>query len=195
MTQPYRRRLSTLGPLLLALVLLCGLPAVAVGGDAGRRASAPSVSEKVQRVRVLWQGYQRHPKYVKTAVVPGIGNLKLVCKPNLTIVRLFASDRRAETQMWMSKYETKNGRDVVAVKNARIYTYANANDDGKGGTGPSAHEGLNQQTPIEDYAKGHADGLISQRVGRNKPAAGSLTAPVTSFRLSWYWERMAYSGS
>ncbi|MCW2792559.1 MAG: hypothetical protein JWO76_1657 [Nocardioides sp.] len=188
-------RLSLLGPLVLVLALVGVVPAQAAGGGPGPDAGARAVTEKVQRVRVLWQGFQAHPTYVKSAVVPGIGNLKLVCKPNLTIVRLFATDRHAETQMWMSKYETKNGHDVVAVKNVRIYTYANANDDGSGGTGASAHEGLNQRTPIEDFAQGHADGVISQRVGRNKPAAGTLTAPVTSFRLSWYWERMAYAGS
>jgi hypothetical protein len=199
MTPRCPRRLSVLGPLLLALVLsaltLRGGPAQAAGGAAGPGVSARAVTEKVQQVKVQWQGYQKHPRYVKSAVVPGIGNLKLVCKPNLTIVRLFATDRRAETQMWMSKYENKFGHDVVAVKNVRVYTYANANDDGLGGTGASAHEGLNQQTPIEDFAQGHADGVISQRVGRNKAAAGALTAPVTSFRLTWYWERMAYPGS
>ena len=118
------------------------------------------------RIGVVWQGYQKRPKYQKVADVPGIGQVELMCRPNNTMLRIRANDRRAETQMWMAKFETKNGRDVVAVKNVRIYTFATAADDGTGGTGPQAHEGLNQRNPIEDFAKGSAYGVISQRPGR-----------------------------
>ena len=143
--------------------------------------------EKVQHITVSWQGSQKNKDYNKSAVVPGIGNVTLVCKPTSTMVRLYANDRNAETQMWMSKYETKNDHAVVAVKTARIYRYSDAADDGTGGTGYYAHEGLNQVTPIENYSSGYMDGVISQRPGRNQPVAGTAMKPVTSFRLNWYW--------
>ena len=79
---------------------------------------------------MIWQGDQTRPKYQKVADVPGIGQVELICRPNNTMVRIRANDRRAETQMWMAKFETKNDRDAVAVKNVRVYTYATAADDG-----------------------------------------------------------------
>lgn len=148
--------------------------------------------EKVQHIIVSWKGTQKTKDYSKSAVVPGIGTVTLVCKPDSTMVRLFASDRDAETQMWMSKYETKDNHAVVAVKAARVYRYATSADDGTGGTGYWSHEGLNQQTPIENYSSGYMDGIISQRPGRNLPAAGAPMKPVTSFKLNWYWNGFRY---
>ncbi|MBB6627274.1 hypothetical protein H5V45_08060 [Nocardioides sp. KIGAM211] len=142
---------------------------------------------RVRTVRVKWHGDDRRPRYVKATDVPGIGTLQLVCRPDTTLVRLYAHERGAETQMWMSKFEVKNQRNVVAVKTARIYRYATAADDGTGGTGRAAHEGLNQRTPVENYSSGYARGLISQRPGRNRPAGDAVLTPATSFTLEWYW--------
>lgn len=157
--------------------------------------SARAAVQQTKRITVQWQGFQKNPTYQKTANVPGIGRVDLVCRPNSTMIRLHASDRRAENQMWLAKFETKGGTDRVAVKNVRIYRYATAADDGKGGTGPQAHEGLNQQSPIEDFQKGSAFGVISARPGRNQDGGGAMTSPATAFRLTWYWERFAYPGS
>lgn len=151
--------------------------------------------DQATRVVVTWQGEKRRRVYQKTANVPGIGRLDLVCRPKSTMVVLRPNNRRAETQLWLAKFEQKRDRDVVAVKNARVYTFATAADDGRGGTGPRAHEGLNQHTPIEDFSKGTAYGVISQRPGRDQPGGGMLTTPVTSFQLSWWWERFRHPGS
>lgn len=140
----------------------------------------------VKQIEVSWAGAGDRD-YTETAKVPGIGTLKLVCNPDNTIVKLTADSRVPETQMWLAKYETKNDRNVVSVKNARIYKYANANDDGTGGTGRSAHEGLNQKGHVENYAKGYAFGLISQRPGRHQPAGDAPLSAVTSFYLTWWW--------
>jgi len=204
-----RRRLVV--PLLLALATsaaLAVLPAAptaaadragAVRLDAdrvGTRAQAPAAlrkkkagaNERVQRVRVSWKGTQKRTKvYSKSAVVPGIGRLTLTCRPDATFVRLTAEDRTAETQLWMAKYETKGGRAVVATKTARIYRYSDAADDGTGGTGASASEGLNQLSTIENFASGYLDGVISQRPGRHLPVSGSTPVPVTSLSLNWWW--------
>lgn len=185
------RLLGPLAALLLALAAAGVAPTYAGGATASRLDDV--IAKK--RIVVKWQGWQKHPKYQKTVDVPGIGNVDLVCRPNTTMLRLHANDRRAETQMWLAKFETKNGNNVVAVKNVRIYTYDTAADDGTGGTGPQAHEGLNQRSPIEDFAKGSAYGVISQRPGRHLPGGGQLSVPVTSFKLTWYWERFAYPGS
>jgi hypothetical protein len=184
------RLLAVAVPLLLALAAVGVAPTYA-GGQAHPRQAL----QQSKRVVVKWQGYQKRPEYQKTTDVPGIGRVDLMCRPNNVMLRIRATDRRAETQLWMAKFETKNGRDAVAVKNVRIFTYATAADDGRGGTGPQAHEGLNQFTPIEDFAKGTAYGLISQRPGRNQPGGGTLALPATSFKLTWYWERFAYPGS
>ena len=37
--------------------------------------------------------------------------------------------------------------------------------------------------------------MISQRPGRDRAGGGALTTPATSFKLTWYWERIAYPGS
>jgi hypothetical protein len=163
--------------------------------SAQKKSAQQKAVQQVKRVVVEWQGDQRRSRYLKTANVPGVGRVDLVCRPNATMIRLHATDRRAETQMWLAKFETKQGTDRVAVKNVRIFTYATAADDGKGGTGPQAHEGLNQKSPIEDFEKGSAYGLISQRPGRRQPGGGRLALPATSFKLTWYWERFAYPGS
>lgn len=182
---------------LTAAVVTCGLavPAsYAVGTGAATAAATATAKKKdpaedlrVQTVTVKWNGTAKKKNFTRTAVVPGIGSLTLVCKPNNTIIRLRANDRTAETQMWMAKYETKNDRAVVAVKTARIYKYATAADNGRGGTGAYASEGLNQRGNIEDYSSGHMNGVISQRPGRHKSAAGAARKPVTSFDLSWWW--------
>ena len=157
---------------------------------AGRRTSTPV--RRVQQVTLKWNGGWKKPVQTKTATVPGIGQVTLVCKPNTTMIRLFANDRSAETQMWLAKHEVKNQRNVVATKTVRIYRYAHAFDDGTGGTGSFAHEGLNQTSPIENYSSGYVDGVISQRPGRHQAAAGAPMPPVTSFRLNWYWNGFDY---
>ena len=126
--------------------------------------------------------------------MPGIGTVDLVCRPNSTQVRIRPNSRAPETQMWMAKFEDKGGREVVAVKNVRVYTYATAADNGRGGTGARAHEGLNQRPRIEDFQTGNAYGVISQRPGRNQEGQGALTTPATSFKLTWWWERFDYPG-
>lgn len=153
-----------------------------------KRKKSSSSARRVQHVTVQWKGTAKGRKtYAKTAVVPGIGQLTLMCRPDATYIRLRAEDRSAETQMWMAKYEPKNNHDVVATKTARIYRYAHANDNGRGGTGPTATEGLNQRANIENSGQGYIDGVISQRPGRDRTVAGSAASPVTSFKLNWWW--------
>lgn len=186
--------------LVVSVLLACaGLAAVPAYGD-GAAARKTAV---VQRNKAVVQWNMQVPRkkarvFRKTRAVPGIGNVDLVCRPKATMIRLNANNRRDETQMWMAKFETKNGASQVAVKNVRVYTYATANDDGTGGTGRSAHEGLNQTSPIEDFQNGSAFGVISTRPGRNQNGGGAVgpaSTPVTAFRLTWYWERFTYPGN
>ena len=178
------------------LALGSALALVVAGLAAPQSAAAPARTsvDRTTRVVVKWQGDRRKRVYQRSANVPGIGRLDLVCRPTSTMLRIRPADRRAETQMWLAKFERKRGRDVVAVKNARVYAYATAADDGRGGTGPRAHEGLNQHTPIEGFSTGSAYGVISQRPARNRPGGGAVTTPVTTFELSWWWERFRHPG-
>lgn len=175
-----RRRTAVLVGLVLAAA-----PALQVAGMA--TAAAPTPKILVQNVGVAWAGADYKGGSTATAVIPGIGSVALICKRDTTMIRLTATDRTAENQMWMAKYETKNGEQVVAVKNARIYKYANRNDTSGSGTSASAHEGLNQLTNIENASSGYIHGVISRRVARTKDAAAASTAPSTSFNLNWYW--------
>lgn len=178
---------------LLAACLATGVvatPAAAADPGAAPSLSAPSsrsATQLVQHVTVRWTGTQRTQVFSKDAVIPGIGDLSLVCRSTSTMLRLHTEDRQRETQMWLQKYEVKNGHDVVAVKVPRIYRYAHALDAGRGGTGYYAHEGLNKTTPIENYSRGTINGLISQRPGRHLPGTAFAPPPVTSFELTWYW--------
>jgi hypothetical protein len=195
-------RLRPVAPLLLALATLGAAvvvpltPAAAAAGGADvSRVAAPDTArrkdaepgDRVKQVTVAWKGSAKKRVYKKSAVVPGIGRLVIGCRPDATFVRLFAEDRTAETQFWMAKHETKDDHDVVATKTARIYRYSDAADNGTGGTGRSADEGLNRLDNIENFSSGHLDGIISQRVGRHQAVTGTSPPPATSISLNWYW--------
>lgn len=140
-----------------------------------------------QEVRLAWDGARKRRVRQQSATVPGIGTLTLICRPDATLVKLRPTDRTAETQLWMAKYEDKDDEPVVAVKTARVYRFATAADDGYGGTGPVTHEGLNQQARIEDWQSGYLHGLISQRPPRSRPGASMAVPPTTSLELTWWW--------
>lgn len=152
-----------------------------------RAAARKQADRRVQHVTVSWKGTKKRRAYTKSAVIPGIGRMAMTCRPNATYIRLRVEDRSAETQLWMAKYETKNNRAVVATKTARVYRFAHAGDDGTGGSGATASEGLNQRGRIENFSSGYLDGVISQRPGRNQPVTGSAAKPVTSVKLNWWW--------
>lgn len=185
------RTRSAVVPLLAVLLVVAGLAAYAPGAGPAQARRAPD-DVKVKTVSLGWQGTdpkgQRKRGYTASTRVPDIGQLKLVCKPNNTMVKIIPDDRNLETTMWLAKYEKKNGSDAVAVKNVRVYRYDTADDDGTGGTGRAAHEGLNQQTPIETFSSGYAEGVISTRPGRHLPGGAMPAVPATSVKLSWWWE-------
>jgi hypothetical protein len=180
------RLLRRLACVLTACVVVGAAPALTTPAAANAAAvQAASRTMLTQHIRVSWSGVKR--KTSATASVPGIGTLRAICASNSTMIELAVNNRNAETQMWMAKYEKKDGQQVVAVKTVRIYRYANANDDGTGGTGRKGHEGLNQNAQIEDQESGYMHGVISQRPARNQLVANAPLAPVTSFEANWYW--------
>lgn len=168
-------------------------------------ASAPSVagasdtSMLRQRATIAWYGqdYQRHD--TASVEIPGIGTARIVCRRDRTMLTIQPRDRSRETQMWSEIHHTKNDAygqpyESVAVKNARVYRYANADDDGSGGTARTANEGFNQLNHrIEDSSRGSVRGVISQRPARNRNAAGSTVPPSTAFTIRWDWS--GYRGS
>ena len=194
MTTSRRRHAVALGAVLALATALVGVPAhAAPSTPTASAATAATVGRaadtQVQHVRVSWKGTQRSPDYVQTATIPGIGSLDLVCKPHDTRIRLTTDRRDRETQMWLQKYEVKKGKRVVAVKTARIYRWAHADDDGRGGTGLSAQEGLNQSPAVENRSQGgFMYGVVSQQSSRAE-AGGQVTSPlpVTTFELDWNW--------
>lgn len=186
MTLPRRPAPRVVAALVVVLVwsTLLGAAPVRAVASVGT-AAAPE--RLVQRVTVRWDPGTRRKVYSKNAVIPGIGELALICRSNRTAIRLHTESRQLETQMWLQKYEVKNKHNVVAVKVPRIYRYAHALDPGRGGTGYYAAEGLNQVSPIENYSTGTINGIISQRAGRHRPGGSLAPKPVTSFELHWYW--------
>lgn len=152
-----------------------------------------------QRATIAWYGkdYQRHDS--ASVEIPGIGTARIVCRRDRTMLTIQPRDRSRETQMWSAVHHTKTDAygqpyDSVAVKNARVYRYANADDDGLGGTARTANEGFNQLNHrIEDSSRGFIRGVISQRAGRNKNATGGTVPPATAFTVRWDWS--GYRGS
>lgn len=176
-------------PLVLALGILTTLLGVVAGVPSAQARRAPD--DVVSKTLSLsWQGTTPRERldYTASTRIPGIGQLKLVCKPHDTMVKIVPDDRNRETTMWLAKYEKKGGSDSVAVKNVRVYRYDTALDDGTGGTGRAAHEGLNQQTPIETFSSGYAEGVISSRSGRHLAGGAMPAVPATAIKLSWWWE-------
>lgn len=182
----HTRALLPLATALALVVTLVGLVAGTPVADA-RRAPDAVVSKTLT---LSWKGTTPRARldYTASTRIPDIGQLKLVCKPNETLVKIIPDDRNRETTMWLAKYEKKNGGDSVAVKNVRVYRYDTAFDDGTGGTGKAAHEGLNQQTPIETFSSGYAEGVISTRPGRHLSGAAMSPVPATAIKLNWWWE-------
>jgi hypothetical protein len=199
------RRLAT--PVLALAVALATVGAVPVPATAGgdhdgdrlsRRGPEPTLTVRdtagagstVKRVTLQWRGGTKNKRRSKTFAIPGIGQMTFTCRPNQTRISLRAGNRDRETQMWLAKYEDKSYGRAVAVKTVRVFRYAHANDDGRGGTSNPQHEGLNQRggrNGVENYAKGYAHGVISQRAGRNVATGARAMKPVTTFDLNWYW--------
>lgn len=176
-------------PLTVALGVLTALLGLVVGAPDAEARRAPD--DAVSKTLTLeWKGTTPRARldYTASTRIPGIGQLKLVCRPDDTMVKIIPDDRNRETTMWLAKYEDKNGGQSVAVKNVRVYRFDTAFDDGTGGTGKAAHEGLNQQTPIETFSKGYAEGVISTRPGRHLAGGAVPAVPATSIKLSWWWE-------
>ena len=170
--------------------LLCAAPVQAAERQPAptlRVASSSSSERLVQHVTVKWDPSTRRKVYTKNAVIPGIGNLAMICKSNSTMIRLRTEHRQLETQMWLQKYEVKNHHNVVSVKVPRVFRYPHALADGTGGTGYYAGENLNKVTPIENYSSGTINGIISQRPGRHQSGGSLALKPVTSFELNWFW--------
>lgn len=148
-----------------------------------------------KHVTLEWKGNPRKKRQSKSFGIPGVGQLTFTCRPNLTQISLRAFDRDNETQMWMAKYEDKPYGRAVAVKTVRVFRYAHAFDDGTGGTANPQHEGLNQRggkNGVENYAKGYAHGIISQRGSRNVTVGDDPLRPVTTFDVNWYWNGFDY---
>lgn len=181
-------RTRALLPLTLVLGVLATLVVAVAGVPSEARRAPDDVVSKT--LTLSWQGTTPRARldYTASTRIPGIGQLKLVCKPHDTMVKIVPDDRNLETTMWLAKYEDKNGGQSVAVKNVRVYRFDTAFDDGTGGTGKAAHEGLNQQTPIESFSHGYADGVISTRPGRHLSGAAVPAVPATAIKLDWWWE-------
>lgn len=188
-------RRATIGALASLLAASGLVAAVSAPAEAGQS----DTTMLRQRATIAWYGkdYQRHDS--ASVEIPGIGTARIVCRRDRTMLTIQPRDRSRETQMWSAVHHTKtdaygNPYQSVAVKNARVYRYANADDDGTGGTARTANEGFNQQShPIEDSSRGSIRGVISQRAARNKNAAGGTVPPSTAFTVKWDWS--GYRGS
>jgi hypothetical protein len=182
------RRLAT--GTLVSLLAASGLvAATTVTAEAGRS----DTTMLRQRATLAWYGKQYQGHADASVVIPGIGTARVVCRRDQAMLTIKPDDRSQETQMWSTVYHTKtdaNGHPYssVAVKNARVYRWANADDDGRGGTGRAANEGFNQLNHhIEDSSRGSMRGVISQRPGRRQGAAGVAVPPSTAFTVTWDW--------
>lgn len=169
-----------------ALNVLAGAALVGAVAPAAAAAASPvpATTSLRQQVGVDWTGSKAGGDRTRFNV-PGIGTGEVICRRDSAMVRISPNDRTAETSMWTALVQPKGGAESVAVRNARVYRFSTPTSDVPSGTGPSTHEGLNQENRIEDAGAGRAFGLISQRSSRRAPAQS--TAPQTSFTLRWHW--------
>lgn len=172
--------MNRLLPTLVAAAMLV-VPATASA------APTPSTTSLQQHTVVSWKKGKSAGRDRSTFSLPGIGYGEIVCRADAAHIRIYPNDRTRETSMWsVVQHQTGEQTSSWAVKNARIFTFSTpTTPPGATGTGPSAQEGFNMGSPIEDAGNGLVYGLISQRSAFNQP--GSQTAPTTSFTLSWKW--------
>ncbi|WP_370249228.1 hypothetical protein [Nocardioides sp.] len=159
------------------------------------RAPAAESGSVVRRVKLEWKGAPGPKATTREVPIPGIGTLSLTCRVKETRVTLTPTDPTAETQLWMAKYEDKSYGRAVAVKTVRIYRYQHWYDRSGSGTGRSGSEGLNQRRGkhgVENFGKGYAHGVISQRPARNERVGDAALPPITTFNLNWYWNGFDY---
>lgn len=184
-----------------ALVSLLGATGLVAVTTATAEAGRSDTALLRQRATLAWYGTKYRSHADATVVIPGIGIARVVCRRDRTMLTIKPDDRTQETQMWSAVYHTKidangNPYSSVAVKNARVYRWANADDDGTGGTGRTANEGFNQLNHrIEDSSRGSMRGVISQRPGRHNGAAGVAVPPSTAFTVTWDWSGFDGSSS
>lgn len=171
----------------VVLALAAPVPAAAAAG------AQPAATSLRQQATVAWQDGRSAGRDRESFSLPGIGTGEIVCRRDAAFIRMRPADTGPETTMWSVLRQRKKGAEVAAVHNARVYTFSTPTSQVARGTGRAAHEGLNEQRPLEDRAEGSAFGLISQRSARNAPA-GSLPRPSpTSFTLRWAWSGFAGS--
>ena len=84
-------------------VVVAMLATVATAPDAEARRAPDDVITKT--ISLSWQGKTNKSNYTSSGRIPGIGQLKLVCKPKNTILKIKPDDRNRETTMWLAKYE------------------------------------------------------------------------------------------
>lgn len=171
------------------LVVLAGL--VSIVAPATARADDAAATSLRQDVTVSWRDGALTGRDRESFSIPEIGSGEIVCRRDAVFIRMRPTDTARETSMWSTLTQVKNGVPQVAVHNARVYTFSTPTSQVARGTGPAAHEGLNQRRPLEDVGRGSAFGLISQRTARNVPAGAAATP--TSFTLRWAWSGFAGS--
>jgi hypothetical protein len=153
-------------------------------------ASPAGATTLVQQTNVQWNGTMTSPSTVSTFVMPGIGTGEIRCQTNATWIKIRPYNRYAETSMWSSKYEIKQGAWSSSVKNARVYQYAHMDDTAGSGTGPTTREGFNQQrgaNGVENASQGYRYCLITQRRARNVQIGAAIAPPATQIYLTWWW--------
>lgn len=161
-----------------------GVGALLIGSSASASADALGPSLR-QHITVSWAHDHWAQRDQASFSIPGVGYGDVVCKPNTTWMQYTPGNRTNENSMWGIVFESKNGVQQTAVKDARVYEFSTPTSTIPHGTGPRADEGFNQFTPIEPASSGHMTGVFSSRGARNAPA-GVGVAP-TSYSVSWNW--------
>jgi hypothetical protein len=188
------KKVLILIPVLVALAFIPTASAsLSINTNQGSLNSAnglsPATSVLTQNVEVSWNHGKWQGNSNGSYSVPGIGSGVITCQPDTTWIKFTPSNPSNETSMWTDVQQTKSDGQEDAVKEGRVYTFANPGIKVKaghtGGSGLSTDEGFNQDTPVENSSVGAIYGLISTRNGFNQPAGTS--PPPTSFSLNWKW--------
>ena len=137
---------------------------------------APPPGAVVQQVAVTWSEGNWQGADSASFSIPGIGEGRLVCRPDTQWLRVFPADRSRDVAMMLWTVRDWEGGSEGALREAQMTPF----------TGPDFNEGMNKFTPTEKRSHGTFAGVV----GDGMPAAGTFGAGrrPTEIRLSWSWD-------
>ena len=151
-------------------------PGLAPGRSSPDAPAAPPPGAIVEHVALHWSGGRWRGSESAGFHAAGIGDGRLVCRPDTQWMRVVPTDRTRDATMMLWTFRDWQERSEYAIRESEMTRF----------TGPDFNEGFNKFQPAEKRASGTFYGVI----GDGLPAAGGFGSgrSPTEVRLSWRWD-------